>query len=115
VKASDLAVGEEVILRDVNERGAVFPRGTVVKVGRTLVTIKDRYGEQQYRIEEQHKNDQWQHGWFQTMDQYEAEQRHSAARDTLCAHGFTLAAASVDRGKVQAVAEFLRREYGDGS
>ena len=71
------AVGDRVILRDVNERRGDGPTGGVVtKVGRRLVTVTVDHGrEEQYRIETGRKNDRYEHGWIQTPDEYADEQR----------------------------------------
>ena len=74
-----LAVGTEVVIRDVNESRLGGPRrGVVTKVGRKLVTVQDvSWGrEQVYRLDSRRSNDAYGHASIQTpAEQAEAERR----------------------------------------
>ena len=68
-------VGQEVVIRDVNEKRQYWddgqpPRGVVTKVGRKLFTVSYGYGESVYRIEDGTKNDPYGHGWVQTPEDF---------------------------------------------
>lgn len=74
-------VGQEVYIRDVNERrlyrsgDGLPPIGTVVKVARKLITVKGPWGrEETYEIATGSRSDAYRHGWVQTMEDYEAQQ-----------------------------------------
>ena len=75
VPESKWFVGQEVVIRDVNERRQYWddgqpPRGVVTKVGRKLFTVSYGYGESVYRIEDGTKNDPYGHGWVQTPEDF---------------------------------------------
>jgi hypothetical protein len=113
VKREDLTVGQEVILRNMNERylnkDKEFPRGKISAIGRKLVMITQPYGDpRQYRIEEQVSNDQYQHAYFQTLEQYEAQQQRTRDIETLQQHGLGLSSVRIPGEKLHAVADFLR-------
>ena len=67
------AVGDVVIVRDANEGRRGGPKvGTVVKVGRKLITVDapHYWGEMQFRIDTGQRNDNYQHQSIQTPDEY---------------------------------------------
>lgn len=80
-------VGQEVWLYDVNDQryGRREPcRGTVVKVGRKLATI--RYGagyDKVFRLDTTRSNDNYGHQWFKTDEQATEDDRRSAATEVL--------------------------------
>ena len=66
------AVGDVVIVRDVNERRPGGPKvGTVTKVGRKLVTVDFpfHWNPMQFRIDTGVRNDAYQHQSIQTPDE----------------------------------------------
>lgn len=74
------SVGDLVVIRDVNEkrRNPDGPRtGYVVKVGRTLLQVQPEGSARttNYRKESRRTNDAYGHGWIQTPEEYDAEQR----------------------------------------
>ena len=91
LKPTDLEVGQEVILRDVNERRLGAPVvGTVVKIGRKLVTIEGGYQARQYRLEDQSENNGYGHRWFETLEQREEAARRDADREVINGAGFDI-------------------------
>jgi hypothetical protein len=109
-----LAVGQQVVLHDVNERKSGGPTyGTIVKIGRVRVDIQYREGwkPEQYRIDDQIICNQRHPGaWFRTLEQEaDAEQREADA-ETLSSFGFRLDRPRPSDDLVHAVAEFLRAQ-----
>lgn len=84
----NLTVGQKVKVYDnVGRQVQVFD-GTVVKVGRKLVTVQWAFGgfspaETQFRMDEGTENDGYGHRWFKTLDQAETDDRLTAAREVL--------------------------------
>lgn len=74
-----LAVGDEVVMRDVNELRQSGPvLGVVTKVGRVLVKARPHGHdfETSYRLDNDlRSNDTYEHGWLQTPAQYADERR----------------------------------------
>ncbi len=108
---SALEVGQEVVIHDQNENRLGGPvRGIVVKIGRTLVTIKGRYGrEVKYGIEDRRIRDNYGHSWFTTLEQEAAAAQRDADIATLAASGFKLDwHARPTDADLHAVAELLR-------
>lgn len=86
----DLAVGQQV---KVHEHGHEYGRtydGEVVKIGRTLVTIKYNRHEEKFRIDTQHVNDAWGSSFFRTLEQEEEIERRNTAVKTLREYGLEI-------------------------
>lgn len=81
-------VGQEVIVRDVNENRLGGPkRGTVVKVGRTLVTVQEQYGQRRFSIQDRTVRDNYGHASIQTVEEYEDQIARTALLRRLREHG----------------------------
>lgn len=89
------AVGDEVRVFDVNGRRKGQPEGgwpgTVIKVGRQLVTIQFDTKTQQFRIDTRAANDGYEHQSFKTPDEARLNQRRDVALRVLRARGVRLA------------------------
>lgn len=103
-----LEVGQEVWLFAARRDRE---RGTVVKVGRKLVTIRagERdWDERQYRLASGIVNDNWGHHWFKTDEQVALDDRVSAARAALLAAGLSVRSyADLSLETLEAVAAVL--------
>lgn len=82
-------IGQTLVRRDVNENRLGGPQNVeVVKVGRKLITVVDKYGTAEvFRLEDGTRNDNYGHGYVQTSDQYEDEQARDAILKRLRAQG----------------------------
>jgi len=74
--------GDDVLVFKRLNRGVKREPGTIVKVGRILVTIE--YGgsyktADQFRINTQRINDKYGHRWFKTPEQVAEDNRRTAA------------------------------------
>jgi len=74
--------GDDVLVFERLNRGVKREPGTIVKVGRTLVTIE--YGgsykiADQFRIDTQRINNKYGHKWFKTPEQVAEDSRRTAA------------------------------------
>lgn len=78
-------VGQELWRHDVNrERTGRAMRATVAKVGRSLVTIINEYGQAEvYRIETGRRNDAYGHQWLCTDEQHAEHEARTAAHARL--------------------------------
>lgn len=88
MEKSDLSLGMPVLVKDYKKTYD----GTVSKIGRTLVTIKYSWCEEQFRIDTQHKNDD-SYGAnirFWTIPQVLAEKRRKEALEELKVLGWVL-------------------------
>lgn len=91
-------------------------QGEIVRIGRTLVDI--RIGAysivKQYRILDQRLSgrDNGSGNFFQTLEQYDAQKRRSAAMDVLARYGcrFDLGSRSVDVEKLEAIGRILEEQ-----
>lgn len=112
--AQELAIGQEVILHDVNERPGYPPtKGTIVKIGRVRVTIQEGPGWQsrQYRIDDQSLvSDRHPGAWFRTVEQEALEGRRAADLGTLRDHGLHTGHPRPSDDLVHQIAEFLRAQ-----
>lgn len=94
-------VGDEVRIFNVNSQAQrnVSPwekdldpgkPGTVVKVGRVLVTVQNEYGQDQvFRLEDGRANDRQGFCWIKTLDQVALDQRRAAALVTIHSAGLS--------------------------
>lgn len=78
-------VDQRVWVYDVNApRGRGPSEGTVTKVGRKLVTVRDRYGHSAvYRIDGGTINDNYGHQWIRTDAERDEHERYKAAVESL--------------------------------
>lgn len=91
-----LKVGDPVRVFDVNGRRMGMPSdgwpGTVVKVGRALVTIEHPGSRGQvFRLDGQRSNDGYAHQSFKTLEQAADDVRRGAALESLTAAGIGFA------------------------
>jgi hypothetical protein len=112
VKREDLHVGQKVNLHE--PRGDIRI-GEVVKIGRTLVTIKDpdirwSEGSQYYIATGGMKGDYSQRYFFRTPEQEEEHAAYEKAREVLKQHGFDVFRVQ-EKAKVIAVAGLLLNEF----
>lgn len=71
-------VGQEVLIRSVNQRGSEPEKATVTKVGRKLVTVRNQYNWfEVYRMDTGKRNDNYGHEWLQTPEAYADEQHRT--------------------------------------
>lgn len=118
---ADLEVGQEVVVRNVNERrlgGAA--RGMVTKIGRKLVTIETSgmgWSARQYRLDTQYTNDDWGHQWFLTVDQQADEDERDTLWQRIGEHGIVQklggGAGAVPTEKLRIVAALLDGDHLD--
>ena len=104
-------VGQEVVLHAQNEKRLGGPtKGTIVKVGRTLVTIRGSYGrESKYGMDDQIIRDNWGHSWFSTLEQEAAKEKRQENLSVLAENGFKLEFYSKPSDeKLALVADLLR-------
>lgn len=90
-----LTVGQPVKVYDNTYRACRVYDGTVVKIGRKLVTIQWNFSgftptETVFRMDDGTENDGYGHRWFKTVEQAEADDRLAAAREYLLAVGIEL-------------------------
>lgn len=76
-------VGQTVLIRNVNSRAAEPRRGEVVKVGRTLVTVKAGWAEDKYRMDTGYLTGDYSHQWIVTEEEYADSLRRDAAHEKL--------------------------------
>lgn len=81
----DYYVGQELLIDDVNRRDRPLETCTVTKVGRKLVTVAiGQWGrEEVYRIDTSKRNDNYQHRWLLTREEYEDRERRRVLLDAL--------------------------------
>lgn len=79
---ASLKVGDEVIIRDLNEhRLGGRQTGVVVKVGRKLLHVRGNYDTRTYEIETGCRNDRYRHSWIVTpKQQAELDRRNDLLR-----------------------------------
>lgn len=86
--------GQVVYVYDVNGGRGGVPKeqpGTVVKVGRKLVTVEYGHGyTKAFRIEDGRSNDNYGHHWIKTEGQRRTDNRRSEAVATLRDAGITV-------------------------
>lgn len=75
-------VGQEVLVRDVNEKRQYWensepPTGTITKVGRKLFTVRRGSWDTVFRIETGRTNDAYEHSWVQTKEGYADQERRA--------------------------------------
>lgn len=84
---SEIKVGDEVRVFDVNGRRMGMPEGgwpgTVLKVGRSLVTIQAPRCGGVFRLDTRRSNDSWAHGSFMTVEEAAESVRYEKASETL--------------------------------
>lgn len=84
-----LQAGDEVRVFDrTHGRGVTEYPGTVMKIGRTLVTITYRSHEDKFRMDTGRINDNYGGIWFKTLEQAAADKRAEAAEKVLKVAGF---------------------------
>src|SRR5215471_1073648 len=111
-------IGQRVWIYNVNARAGTEPdAGTVVKVGRTLVTVRHdaaTYLESQYRMDDGSWNnrDYSHHSWIRTDEQRAAEERRTAAIAALRESGLRLdpAKREIPTAQLEAVVRVLTEE-----
>lgn len=89
---AEFQVGQMVVLHNVNDRRGGDPNvGTITKIGRTLVTVANKYGhEAKYGMDDQTIRDNYGHSSFKTLDQEAAAAQRSVDIATLADRGFKL-------------------------
>lgn len=83
--------GQEVVIRDVNDRRRPEEgplTATITRVGRKLVYVTLYGREKAYRIESGVANDNYGHSSLQTWDEYHAEKRRAEVVQALQEAGF---------------------------
>jgi hypothetical protein len=87
VSLYDLKVGDRVQVFDVNGSRLGQPKGgydgTVVKMGRKLVTVKYDHGESVFRLETGQANDAYGHQHLRTVEQAAEDLRKTEAMQQL--------------------------------
>lgn len=110
---SKYSVGQRVWIYSVNARKGTGPQqGEVVKVGRTLVTVKgidSAWWTQVFRIETGSANDQYGHEWIKTDAEREEVDRRNAALETLREAGIRFDRAPSNVEVLEGFVEVLRR------
>ena len=108
-------VGQEVYILNINSRvkdGELPEVGEVVKVGRTLVTVKSKLydwaREEQYRMRDGVKNDRYEHGWIRTIPEYEEWQHRNDLKVQLKAHGIIVDRDIIPTDKLEAILYVLK-------
>lgn len=84
----NLTVGQKVKVYDNIGQSLSVHDGSVMKIGRKLVTIQWDFGgfsptDSVFRIEEGTENDNYEHRWFKTLEQAESDDRLAEARKVL--------------------------------
>lgn len=112
---SDIQVGDEVRVYDVNGRRQGQPEGgwagTVEKVGRSLVYIDYPRGRgaEPFRLSDQRRNDSYGHQYFRTLAQAEEWDRRSDAVGVLRERGVELSNRySFTLEQIEALAEVVQ-------
>lgn len=77
-------VGQEVIIRDVNQDRRWYPdgeppTGVITKVGRTLAHVRTAGLIETYRLEDGTRNDHWGTGRIQTMEEFQEDRARDRA------------------------------------
>lgn len=105
--------GDEVRIFDQNGARIGQPEGgwpgTVVKIGRSLVTIEYRGKQDPFRLDTRVINDRYGHRWFKTLEQAAEDERLRVALATLKAHSIRLDSGhGLTVEQIEALAEVAR-------
>lgn len=91
MKLTDLVVGDPVKVFDVNGRHIGQPEGgwdgTVVHIGRKLITVEYGPHRKKFRLDSGTVNDKYEHQHILTVSEAAFNRRYRHAVETLYAHG----------------------------
>lgn len=110
--AADWPVGDRVWIRSVNRRYSPDEEATIVKVGRTLVHVENRWRQVfKFRIENGVVADNYGHESIETGTMRAEREAYEADLETLATAGLRRDAGTHDRALIAAVAAAIRTYY----